>query len=230
VIAAINRAEGIQAGREGRFQEAAELLDKATSSEAIKSLDPHTAEHTRRLAAKYHAAAKDNNNAGDIAPAPTVVIVDLRVRPRAGGPAQGGRVAGIMLTDDSRQGWQVLAPAHRLSADLKDGEAVAEAEVIVAAADGLSECISVQRVDLIWPEQSSQHSPLALLWLSRAIPSSPMPNKVIEEDSGLGDDGDLWETFARLGAAPDNLPNLSEEVLSGWSVAVDTARLNAPNS
>lgn len=217
VVAAIARAAGIEAGRNGDRETAVHLLGQATTPAALASFDPHTAEHTRRLSARYAAPEAPS-------PGPALVVVDLKARPRTGGAVQGGRVAGIMITDGTRQGWQVLAPADQLPA----GPEQLEAAVMTAGEDGLSERVSVQRVDLIVAQRPSDHPPMALLWLARAIPTPPLTTQ-LDHSAGTRD-RDLWEVLARQGVTPPGLESLRGQALAEHSEAVDLALDGAAGS
>lgn len=230
VVAAIARAAGIHEGRRGKVRQAARLLSQATSAEAIVSFDPHTAEHTRRLAARYAAETRGEERA------PTVVV-DLRTSPRMGLPTEGGRVCGFMIAtkpkdsegaDQKGEGWAVLAPAGHLPPEGMTEGAVVEASVVAAADDGLSERLSVSRVDLIGPAGPAQHPALALLWLARSVPADPTPELPNGSDKPvLSRSGDLWEILAQNGARTDTA-TLRGEPLDQWAAAADDAMADVP--
>ena len=72
VVAVLARSAGIHEGRQGNTRLAAWLLRQATTPEALASFDPHTAEHTRRLAQRYTQR--------DVIAMPIPVVVDLWTR------------------------------------------------------------------------------------------------------------------------------------------------------
>lgn len=232
VVAAIARAAGIYEGRRGKVRQAARLLSQATSAEAIASFDPHTAEHTRRLAARYAAETRGEERA------PTVVV-DLWTPPGAGQPTQGGRVCGLMIAtkpeepespNQKGEGWAVVAPADHLPPEVMTEGAVVQAAVVAAVDDGLSERLSVSRIDLIGPASPARKPVLAFLWLARSVPADPTPelpdgtnNPVLRRSR------DPWEVLAQNGARTDTA-TLRGEPLDRWAAAADEAIADAPGS
>jgi len=201
VVAALARFAGIATGREGDGNRAARLLAKATEARAGAAFDPHTLQHTRRLAARYRRSLTPQDA--------SLVVVDLWSRPPSGGPSTGGRGPGfLIIPKDKRSGELVLAPAKQLPRDAVDGDSDIFATVAALSADGLTERISVKRVDLVCGQDDSGDArpEIVLLQLSRpgliGSVGDREPRPTVTQDSRLsdffyGDDARFLEAINR---------------------------------
>lgn len=227
VVAAITRAAGIHHGRKGRFAQATSLLAQATTPAAAATFDPHTAEHTRRLAARFATEARED------APAPTVVV-DLYARSGPGHPKRGGRVAGVLVAaadpaDPGKpgRGLVVMAPADLLPIGAMHTQAIISAGVVATTTDGLTERISVERVQLIGPDDETQGPALALLLLSHPVPAAPLPQPA-PGGGRIGPDADLWNLLVGPSVSGADLLAPGGEDPGRWATAADQAMADAP--
>jgi hypothetical protein len=178
-----------------------------------RCFDPHTAEHTRRLQARY--AGK---------PGVPRAVVDLTVT-RSGADTRR-RLEGVVLSWNRSRAWRVLLPLGDVASALSSGQGVsASAVVTVAGSDGLTERVRVARIDLVGHREGDGPEALptvALLTLARPV---PRPTDV---RAGAGDQ--LWEAdgmdfWPRLMAAAglERREPMRGADLDVWAYAADEA-------
>ena len=223
IAVTIARTSGLFEQRKGNEKEAAALLRQATGPEAYRFFDPHTAEHTRRLAATLDP---DTPMAGD----PTRVVVDLWTARLGGGPLAGGRSSGRLITrgaptastcaDDGPSAWGVLAPASQLPPEAMDEDNNVAAVVTIAAGDGLTHRVSASRIDLV-PDNNTTAAGLALIELMQPRPIVPGPP--IDDQTG-----DISDVASFFGPDGDRVVNSTGADLDPWAQAADEALANAP--
>jgi hypothetical protein len=240
VVAVVARSAGIHEGRQGNTQLAARLLGQATTPEELASFDPHTAEHTRRLAERY----KQRDDTG----MPISVVVDLWTRRKAGSPpvAVGPPVAvrgpGFLVVQepsngdaaDANQrpvkgtGWGVLAPATSFPPDvLQDDANEVFAEVTVAPGDGLTQRIAVNRIDVVTTKAGDPS--LAILALAHPVPADrrvPVGARTPLPSNDRNDD--ISRFFDRPGTPTAVVAALSGDELAGFAAAADQSLADAP--
>jgi hypothetical protein len=238
IAVTLARAAGIFEGRMGNHHRAVELLNQATTPEAIRHFDPHTAEHTRRLAETYMARIAGEPNKAD----PAVVVVDLWTS-KDGSPLSGGRGSGLLVSRGAPSGssreenagkrWGVLAPASQLPPEgmkpddqqAVDGKQAVAAMVTVASGNGLTQRVAARRIDLV--AEAGQDKPtLALLELTHPLPApsdgpGPLPVR------STADAGSAVESFFG-GAAEYAVVSRTGQELDDWSEAADQALADAP--
>lgn len=234
IIATVSRVLGIEAGRKGTknesgpdLEQAAERLEQACDLGAA-AFDPHTAEHTRRLAAQYRARANRSVRPGDTVPN---VVVDLWTRPRDGSAAQGGRRSGFLVAGEAQphqrgpqQAGGVLTRADQLPAEVMEGGVVVEADVVVTAEDGLTEHLTASRIDVVGPAKG-QRPVLAHLLLSRPVPVAPLLPEAGRADLSPQDREPF---FGDTGTPTGAVAALVDRALDAWREAVDQAEAGAP--
>ncbi len=225
VTPALTRCAGISAGRQGNPVQAAALLSRATRPGAVATFDPHTAEHTRRLAARYQQ---------DVTAEGPSVVVDLWTRPRDGGPTTSGRGSGVLVArgapsggsqGDSRpKGWGVLAPANHLPTEAMEDTHEVGAVVTVSSPDGLTERIAATRVDLVRGTEDGGPE-LALLELSHPVP--PGDDVTVQAPATSSDSG-LSAFFGAQGTPVAEVASLRGAQLDAWSDAADVSIAQSP--
>jgi hypothetical protein len=232
IAVALARVTGIFEGRKGNAGRAAGLLDQATTPEARRYFDPHTAEHTRRLAETYNAQL----SATEPSPAePRVVVVDLWTAPKAGGPLSGGRGSGFLTTrgapsggspgSSTGDGWGVLAPASQLPPEAMRGDHTVAAVVTLASGNGVTQRVAGRRIDLV-SESDGAEPTLALLELSHPVPGPPERPGDAPDPSLVRPGSDVASFFG----GPDAYRVVSRTGarLDPWSEAADQALAEAP--
>jgi hypothetical protein len=223
--------------RPAAAQRAAHLLSYAvTHANGTPSpFDPHTLEHTRRLAASHQVTA---GLAGS-RPAPRVVVA-LQTVHADGTRGEGGTAPGILIVSAAKdaagnpsqrfgRGWAVLAPAHMLPDEVMNDGVTVHAEVVVATEEGLTERISVTRLDLIGAQQGGGPQ-VAMLRLGHDVPASPMEEA---PDAAQYAKNDLWgllgseTTVARADLEPG--AQLETWAWAAYGASPDMAALPSPS-
>lgn len=248
--AAVARTMGLEVGRkasamasqgrfggEQEFRRAAELLDRATTGQAGSAFDPHTSEHTQRLAHRY--AVQAGEAAARIAPS---VIIDLRTTPASDGStgADGAgtsdgtasQVAGCLQVDDSGDAWEVLLPADTLPPSVMDQDTPThvEAVVTIAGPDGLTERMTASEVLLVGPSHDKKPQ-LARLTLPRPVPGldpTPLLDRHDPEALRITEGRTFWQVLAAQGIAPGDLDEQASQPLGAWSAAASGALKRHP--
>ena len=222
IAVALARTSGLFEQRKGRDKEAAALLRQATQPEARHVFDPHTAEHTRRLAASLDPTGVQDD--------PTRVVVDLWTAPAVGRPLSGGRSSGRLITrgspsantcvGDGTGAWGVLTPASQLPAEaMEEGQEIT-AVVTVASGNGVTQRVSACRIDLV-PDTDKTTPGLAVIELSQPLPIRPEFN-----DDPVDNIGGTVASF--FGSAGKQIVNSTGAALNPWTEAADQALANAP--
>jgi hypothetical protein len=224
VVAALARCAGIYEGRNNNTRRAADLLAQATTPEGLSSFDPHTAEHTLRLATRYATAPAVT--------AASAVVVDLWTRPESGS-RRGGRGAGFLIGTDpaapgagtpggvtsNGRGWAVLTPASQLPAEVMTGDVGLEGTVSAPTSGGLTERVAVSRIDLVSAKGREANGPaLALLQLAHSVPGP----RVLADPADSGD-GLVDGFLGRDGTATAVVASMREGALEPLAQAADDA-------
>lgn len=232
IVAALTRSAGLYEGRQDNTDRAAELLSLATRPGARDAFDPHTAEHTRRLADRYRVQ--------QTTPMPITVVVDMWTRPKAGGEPVSTRGSGFLLVHEpvpvtpgstpvKGTGWGVIAPAGQLpltATNSADHEV--SAEVIVSSGDGLTERIDVTRIDLVFSDAGDPAG--AVLALARPVPADRRLPLDVPRTPVAKKSVDPENFFDRPGTPTASIAALHGDELADLASAADIAMEDAPRA
>ncbi|GAB7191542.1 hypothetical protein NUM3379_22500 [Kineococcus sp. NUM-3379] len=202
------RDAGDPAGTAADRIAAADLLEEALDR-GEDVFDPHTREHTRRLAARCRAGA-------DGAAEPPRAVVEF-----ATGSGDVVSIAAGLRGNASGAAWRVLVPLTDLPAPLSDAVAGAQelhVAVVLAHRDGLTERVVPERVELL--ARAAGEAPcLAVLELARPVPAAPATPFDASRAAGAGQD--VATVLAEQGVVPAGSadgPRAAE-----WAAAASTA-------
>ncbi|HEY5981086.1 MAG TPA: hypothetical protein VIT41_15785, partial [Microlunatus sp.] len=166
VIAAGTRMLGIEASRRHQSVEARRQLNTATLAPQLATFDPHTALHTRMLAAQQVESSQ---------PTTSKVVIDISAR--------AGRIGSASVTSlRSIEGVLISRPANTdgtpaagvaVVFDASDivGADLAAASAVISSPDGITERVQVKRVQSFRDDHDGTSQRLGLAVLARTVPA-----------------------------------------------------------
>ncbi|PPK96149.1 hypothetical protein CLV92_105251 [Kineococcus xinjiangensis] len=208
LVAAAQRLRGLELHRraDGDPREAAHLLEDALARGG-GVFDPHTEEHTRRLAANCRARATGGT-------APPRAVVELTA-----GDGSRALLPGVLRGNRAGLAWRVFAPAASLPPAIRGTESVG-VSVTVAGADGLTERLRPRRVRLLTPP-GDERPGVVVLELGRPVQAAASPVFDVAAVDAAAPAG-TWDLLASQGLVPAGL-DAPELDVAPWAAAAGAA-------
>ncbi|HEY5785973.1 MAG TPA: hypothetical protein VIT65_14465 [Microlunatus sp.] len=166
MIAAGTRMLGIAASRRNDSVEARRLLNTATLAPQLATFDPHTALHTRMLAAQQPKSSQ---------PTTTKVVIDISARAERNGSASVTAVQsieGVLISRPPSDDGTLPAAGVAVLFDASDivSANLASATAVISSPDGITERVQVKRVQSFHDDHESSSRRLGLAVLARTVP------------------------------------------------------------
>ncbi len=223
--AAAARVVGLNALRHDRGGEAARWLRVATEPTSLATFDPHTAEHTRRMAAKRTAARRTDTAYLDLT---VQVTEETRQRKR---PVPGVLVSQDVKMSSGRPGSLLVVDATTFA-----GDPVVRAQAVVSTDEGSTETVTVRQIDVFGAVGDSGRTtsgdggpgPVAVAYLDRVLTGGGSAAKVdlgvLRSDVGRTADG-VRGVLTRAGL---EIPSADDDLDAGPLRVVAAAGHAAP--